>query len=115
MTDPNFSFRFALSLDMSVIFVCTKQFANSFNDGQGLPQRCAVSTFESTVLSVCATLSEPCVLSTKRVLCVSCDAVDVLDHSAGLCDGDAQRTPEILYILDESFVSSLTLLSLRYI
>jgi hypothetical protein len=34
--------------------------------------------------------------------------VDVLDHSAELCNGDAQRTPEILYILDEILVSSST-------
>jgi len=37
--------------------------------------------------------------------------VDLLDHSAELCNGDAQRTPEIFYILDENFVSSLTLCS----
>jgi hypothetical protein len=88
---------------MSVIFVCTKQFANSFNDGQGLPQPCVVSAFESTVLSVCASHSE------LLCFCVPCDAVDVLDHSAELCNGDAQRTPEIFYILDGSFVTSTTL------
>jgi hypothetical protein len=52
---------------MSVMVVCTIQFADSFKDGQGLPQRCGVSTFESTVHSECATYSEPCVLPTKRV------------------------------------------------
>lgn len=44
-----------------------KQFGNSFYDGQGLPQHCAVSTFESALLSVRAIHSEHCVLPTKRV------------------------------------------------
>jgi hypothetical protein len=56
-----------------------------------------------------------CPQSVFVCLCVSCDAVDVLHHSAGLCNGDAQRTSEIFYILDESFVSSITLLSVCYI
>jgi hypothetical protein len=89
MTELNFSFRFTLSLDMSVIVVCTMQLANSFNDGQGHPQRCGVSTFESMVLSVCATYSEPCVLPTKRVCVFRVMLLDVLHHSTEICNADA--------------------------